>query len=665
MTEQTLADAILRHSLQILRLGAGQADDAEAILIELTRELKLLLDTADLTDAGKRDIEKLIAQADEAIRVGYLRAGAVSDTHSLAIIVAEHTQRVMEDVIPAVVKLPTASALLAIGKDVLIDGAPSSAWWAKQSEDLQFKFAAAVRQGLANNETQEQIVTRIVGKRGEPGIMDRPRRDARALVHSSVLSAANQARLATFRKNARLLKGVKWLSTLDSHTCLQCAALDGAAWNLDGEKLPGTTVDFSAPPKHFGCFPEGTRVLSRREVTGASKRWFNGEVVVIKTAAGRELTCTPNHPILTDGGWVAAHLLDVGSNVVCDGGSEWEGSVDGDGEDVPASIHHVAESFLASRQMFAMPVEVSPEDFHGDGAGSEIAIVWSDSLLRRNGDSPCFKHFRQSLLVSGSLAGLVGLAGSGRQTLLGERLGPTSGGGIRGGGKGLPLMLGGTGHTGELLFAPAAHGDAIFVERGDDRISGRPKSVSDAEDAEALLVELDRLGKIELGPGGRDGTVAVARAPQARADGVDFQASLVSNLLACFPSKVLLDQVVSADRIQFVGHVYNLETNGGWYVAQGLVVHNCRCILSPVPKTFKDIGLNIPEPANAGQRASSEGPIAGDTTFDQFLKRQSPEFIAATLGKRRAELFSAGKLTLRDLISGTGRALTLDELRNH
>lgn len=343
MTEQSLSDAILRHSLQILRLGAGQADDAEAILIELTRELKLLLDTADLTDAGKRDIEKLIAQADEAIRVGYLRAGAVSDTHSLAIIVAEHTQRVMEDVIPAVVKLPTASALLAIGKDVLIDGAPSSAWWAKQSEDLQFKFAAAVRQGLANNETQEQIVTRIVGKRGEPGIMDRPRRDARALVHSSVLSAANQARLATFRKNARLLKGVKWLSTLDGHVCLRCAALDGAAWNLDGEKLPGTTVQFQLPPAHFGC----------------------------------------------------------------------------------------------------------------------------------------------------------------------------------------------------------------------------------------------------------------------------------------------------------------------------------RCVASPVPKTFKDIGLNIPEPANAGQRASSEGPIAGDTTFDQFLKRQSPEFIAATLGKRRAELFSAGKLTLRDLISGTGRALTLDELRNH
>ena len=343
MTEQTLADEILKHSLQILRLSAGEAGKVDEILVELTRELKLLLDTADLTDAGKRDIEKLIKEADEAIRIGYLRADAVTDTHALAVVVAEHTQRVLEEVIPAIVNTPTDTRLMSLTKDVMIDGAPTSAWWGKQSEDLQFKFAAQVRQGVVNGETQEQIVGRIVGRRGEPGIMDRPRRDARALVHSAVLSSANQARLESFRKNARLIKGVKWLATLDSHTCLQCAALDGEAWNLDGEKLPGTKVRFQLPPAH----------------------------------------------------WL------------------------------------------------------------------------------------------------------------------------------------------------------------------------------------------------------------------------------------------------------------------------------CRCVATPIPKTFRDIGLDIPEPTDPGKRASSEGPVAGNTTFQDFLKRQSPEFIAATLGKRRAELFAAGKLTLRDLISGTGRELSLDELRNH
>lgn len=252
MTEADLQDAILRHSLQILRLSAGEANRAEEILVEMARELRALILTANLADGTKRDIEALIKTAEDEIKVGYKRAGASADTYELAVIVAEKTQAIMEDVIPVDVRTPSDTLLMQLGKDVLIDGAPSSAWWAKQSDDLAFRFAAQVRQGVANNETQEQIVSRIVGKRGEPGIMDTARRNARALVHSSVMTAANQARLATFRKNSRIIKGVRWLATLDGHTCARCMALDGQAWNLDGEKLPGTKVNFMAPPIHFG-----------------------------------------------------------------------------------------------------------------------------------------------------------------------------------------------------------------------------------------------------------------------------------------------------------------------------------------------------------------------------------------------------------------------------
>jgi len=343
MTELQLQDEILKHTLQILRLSAGEEARALEIMQELERELKDLLETGNLADATKRDIQALIKQADDAIAIGYSRVGASLDTHALVVVIAQKTQEIIQDVIPATVKLPTDALLMQLGKDVLIDGAPSSAWWAKQSENLQFKFAAQVRQGIVNNETQERIVQRIVGKRGEPGIMDRARSDVRALVHSSVMTAANQARLATFKKNADIISGVKWLATLDGHTCLRCAALDGQAWNLDGEKLTGTKVAFQAPPIHFGD----------------------------------------------------------------------------------------------------------------------------------------------------------------------------------------------------------------------------------------------------------------------------------------------------------------------------------RCVLTPLPKSFAEIGLNIPEPTDKGQRASSLGPVAGDTTFQGFLKRQSPEFIDKVLGKERAALFQSGKITVRDLVSGTGRALTLDQLRLH
>jgi hypothetical protein len=50
-------------------------------------------------------------------------------------------------------------------------------------------------------------------------------------------------------------------------------------------------------------------------------------------------------------------------------------------------------------------------------------------------------------------------------------------------------------------------------------------------------------------------------------------------------------------------------------------------------------------------------------TFEQFLNRQPPAFADKVLGKGRAALWRAGKITLRDLVSGTGRPLTLEELR--
>lgn len=253
MIDEAITDAILRHSLQILRLSAGQEKQVDAVMREMGQELELLLKYGDLDAPSKRDVAKLLAEAKAAIDTGYLRANAATDTHALAVIVAEHTQATLESIIPAAANIPTDAVLKALAKDVLIDGAPSSAWWARQAADTAFRFAAQVRQGVVNGETQEQIVARISGRRGEPGIMDISRRNARALVHSSVMTAANAARLATFRKNSRFVGGVKWLATLDMNTCKTCGVLDGQSWNLDGEKLKGTKQPFTAPPRHFGC----------------------------------------------------------------------------------------------------------------------------------------------------------------------------------------------------------------------------------------------------------------------------------------------------------------------------------------------------------------------------------------------------------------------------
>lgn len=88
---------------------------------------------------------------------------------------------------------------------------------------------------------------------------------------------------------------------------------------------------------------------------------------------------------------------------------------------------------------------------------------------------------------------------------------------------------------------------------------------------------------------------------------------------------------------------------------------NDRCIIVPVTKSFKELGIDLPEPS-VGERASSEGPQPGTTTFASFLGRQTKEFQDKTLGPGRAELWRSKKITLSQLTDGKGRELTLAEL---
>jgi hypothetical protein len=53
-------------------------------------------------------------------------------------------------------------------------------------------------------------------------------------------------------------------------------------------------------------------------------------------------------------------------------------------------------------------------------------------------------------------------------------------------------------------------------------------------------------------------------------------------LLERFPALVAADQVVEVVDFQFAGHVYDLQSFGGWIVADGAFVSNCRCYLTPV-----------------------------------------------------------------------------------
>ena len=62
-------------------------------------------------------------------------------------------------------------------------------------------------------------------------------------------------------------------------------------------------------------------------------------------------------------------------------------------------------------------------------------------------------------------------------------------------------------------------------------------------------------------------------------------------------------------------------------------------------------------------RASKDGPVAGDLTYEKWLKGRSVAEQDDLLGKTRGAAFRANKLSLDDLYRDDGREYTLKELR--
>lgn len=320
---------------------------------------------------------------------------------------------------------------------------------------------------------------------------------------------------------------------------------------------------------HPNCFPGETLVSAPTGVRASDSRWYEGELVVIHTASGNELSATPNHPVLTPEGWVAAGDLQVGQHVLRYGKGV-ETVVDaGPGDvQVEARIGEVHDALRKASPVPPMRVPASPEQFHGDGGDSQVEVVLAHGLLR-NGVLPSGgEHGADGVLVP-SVADQAFLPGAGApgHGLLCE--GHAAGGLVGGGSDRLPLF--GSHSVGSPLGGNAAVGtDAMGQENLADARLRATEAGDDFGLVESVVVQADNLavprGVPLLGHSG--GTEASVQGVSADTDGG-------RDLARALSGDVALDSVVEVERRDFAGHVYNLQTGGGWYTAQGIVVHNC------------------------------------------------------------------------------------------
>lgn len=101
-----------------------------------------------------------------------------------------------------------------------------------------------------------------------------------------------------------------------------------------------------------------------------------------------------------------------------------------------------------------------------------------------------------------------------------------------------------------------------------------------------------------------------------------------------------------------------------WLGGPGRAHWNCRSAQVYILKSFKELGIDIPEVVMPnGTRATLDGQTPAETTYGGWLKRQSAGRQDEVLGPTRGAMLRAGEIKLADLYGQKGRYLSLDELR--
>lgn len=367
-----------------------------------------------------------------------------------------------------------------------------------------------------------------------------------------------------------------WERVTSAKACDFCSLLSGR-----GHVYSEASADFAA---HDSCVP-GNTLVTGPSVEVGYRRWYEGEFVVVGLSDGQELSITPNHPVLTDRGWVEAGLLSEGEHVVRRSGADLKGLAVPHENEVPTPIKDVWGAVSMDR---LRSVPVAAEDFHGDGVGSQgnVDVVAPNGLLSYVWDVPAGQDRAEPIgawtgapAVADSFAGGGGLA----SLLLGSLR--TSDGCVCGGSVRRAFFRGQSSHSQSLRRSTVSPRDVRFSEPSTDDTARHAVLVRDRQFGHSREVVLDGLG---IGLDRVPGTFPPRRTrfdpptDQSQAQRLRVHAELGRQLAERLSGGISLSRVSHLRRVEYSGHVYNLQTAEGWYDANSIVVSNCMCSAVPV-----------------------------------------------------------------------------------
>lgn len=271
-----------RHQLYVQRYATGTYKDLKTHLALLKKDLTRLLGDKDFNVLTPREQQVLIKQLSNqaelaltAFNDGLLfkmtdfaeyEIGFVQESLGLATSVTATVSA------PILVNTQIRAAILSNVLDVepgrqmtmskALDGFKSS-----QIKRLQ----QTLRDGFLEGATVAQMGGKIATS------LKISRMHAETITRTATNATSDLSRRIMYEENADILKGWRFVATLDSHTSIECASLDGKLYALDD-----TT---HKPPRHWGCRSTSVPVVKDEYsiATGNEERSATGGNVSAKT----------------------------------------------------------------------------------------------------------------------------------------------------------------------------------------------------------------------------------------------------------------------------------------------------------------------------------------------------------------------------------------------
>lgn len=245
-----LRDEAIRHALHSEKYSKGLAtkivrllNSADADLVETIAKRMALIDERgfDLGPATTKRLNGLLTEIRSVNDAVYSKVakGLKADLADYAEHEAEWAATGLKSATGiSDLNLPTAQYLRQLVERSPVDGHLLDSWTSTMSANRQGRVEQAIRLGLVQGQTTDQIVARIRGTRAAQytdGVLQISRNSAQTMVLTASSTVASNARGEVYKANSHIIKQVQWLSTLDSRTSPVCQSRDGQTWSVDSD----------------------------------------------------------------------------------------------------------------------------------------------------------------------------------------------------------------------------------------------------------------------------------------------------------------------------------------------------------------------------------------------------------------------------------------------